>query len=80
MLLKRRYNNLKLVLFGDLNINLEDLEYKLKNKIESFGFKIQFKKSEYTRIQKVKNVEKNHIQIILLHMDQKMLISINLIN
>ena len=25
ILLKRRYNNLKLVLFGDLNINLEDL-------------------------------------------------------
>ena len=54
LLLKRRYNNLKLVLFGDLNINLIDIDYKLKNKIEPFGFKIWYKKREYTRIQNVK--------------------------
>ena len=58
MLLKRRYNNLKLVLFGDLNINLEDIDDKLKDKIEPFGFKIWYKKREYTRIQNIKNVEK----------------------
>jgi len=58
MLLKRRYNNLKLVLFGDLNINLEDIDDKLKDKIEPFGFKIWYKKREYTRIQKVKDIEK----------------------
>ena len=58
MLLKRRYNNLKLVVIGYLNINSEDLDYKLKNKIEPFRFKICYKKREYTRIQKVKDVEK----------------------
>ena len=44
LLLKRRYNNLRLVLFGDLNINLDDIDIKLKNKIEQFGFKVWFKK------------------------------------
>ena len=58
ILLKRRYNNLRLVLFGDLNINLADIDIKLKNKIELFGFKILFKKKEYTRMKIVKNIEK----------------------
>ena len=52
MLLKRRYNNLKLVLFVDLNINLEDINYKLKNKIEPFNLKFGIKKEN---IQESKN-------------------------
>ena len=58
MSFKRRYNNLRLILFGDLNINLDDIDIKIKNKIEPFGFKIWFKNEEYTRIQIVKNNEK----------------------
>ena len=54
MLLKKRYNNLRLVSFGDLNINIEDIDNKVKNKIKPFGFKIWFKRKEYTRIEKQK--------------------------
>ena len=38
-MLRKRYNNLKLILFGDLNINIDEIDIKLKNKIEPYGLK-----------------------------------------
>ena len=58
LLLKKRYNNLRLILFGDLNINKDEIDTKLKNKIEPYGFKIWFNKNNYTRSQIVNNEEK----------------------
>ena len=58
LLIQRRYNNLKLILFGDLNINKDEIDIKLKNKIEKYGFKIWYNKNSYTRSQIVKNEEK----------------------
>ena len=55
---KKRYNNLRLILFGDLNINLDEIDIKLKNKIDQYGFKIWYNKNSYTRSQIVKNEEK----------------------
>ena len=39
-MLRKRYNNLKLILFGDLNINIDEIDIKLKNKIEPYGLKL----------------------------------------
>ena len=61
LLLKKRYNNLRLILFGDLNINKDEIDIKLKNKIEPYGFKIWYNKNSYTRSQIVKNKEKKII-------------------
>jgi len=57
MLLKRNYNSLSLILFGDLNIKREKIEEKLENKISQYGFKIWYKKEkdEYTHEQKSGN-------------------------
>ena len=61
LLLQKRDNNLKSILFGDLNINKDEIDIKLKNKIEPYGFKIWYNKNNYTRNQIIKNEEKNHI-------------------
>ena len=68
LLLRKRYNYLKPILFGDLNTNIDEIDVKLKNKIELYGFKIWYNKNNYTKSQIVKNIEKNRILIILLHM------------
>ena len=58
LVLQKRYNNLRLILFGDLNINKDEIDIKQKNKIEPYGFKIWFNKNNYTRSQIDKNEEK----------------------
>ena len=57
ILLKRNYNSLSLILFGDLNIKREKIEEKLENKIKEYGFKVWYKKDkdEYTHEQKSGN-------------------------
>ena len=57
ILLKRNYNSLSLILFGDLNIKREKIEEKLENKISQYGFKVWYKKEkdEYTHEQKSGN-------------------------
>ena len=39
-LLRRKYNNLTLVLFGDLNMSREEVKDKLSIEKESLGFKV----------------------------------------
>ena len=58
LLIQRRYNNLKLILFGDLNINKDETDIKIKSKIEKYGFKIWYNKNSYTRSQIVKIEQK----------------------
>ncbi len=60
ILLRRKYNNLTLVLFGDLNMSREEVKDKLSTEIEPLGFKIWYKnnKNEYTREQSVKGIIK----------------------
>ena len=50
-LLRYKYNNLTLVLFGDLNMNRDVIENKLSKEIEILVFKIwnSRNKNEYTR-------------------------------
>ena len=54
-LLRYKYNNLTLVLFGDLNMNRGVIENQLSKEIEILGFKIWYSrnKNEYTREQDV---------------------------
>ena len=53
-IIKSKYQNLTLLLFGDLNIKREVIKDKLKDNLESLGFKIWIKenKNEYTRAEK----------------------------
>ena len=59
-LLRRKYNNLTLALFGDLNMSREEVKNKLSIEIGHLGFKVWYKnnKEEYTREQSVKGIMK----------------------
>ena len=54
-LFRYKYNNLTLILFGDLNMNREVIENKLSKEIDILGFKIWYNRNEneYTREQEV---------------------------
>ena len=59
-IIRYRYNNLVLILYGDLNIKREDIRNKLGKNIEPFGYEIIFNDdvNEFTQAQLNKDKEK----------------------
>ena len=69
-ILRYKYNNLTLILFGDLNMNRDVIENKLSKEIEILGFKIWYNrnKNEYTREQKVNdNNKKSYLDYMITY-------------
>ena len=61
LLSRKRYSGLKLILFCDLNINIDEIDVKLKYKIETYGFKIWYNK---IIIQEVKQLKMQKISYL----------------
>ena len=69
--LKEKYGeNLKLIMFGDLNITREKIHKKIEDKVSKYGFEILYKlnKEEFTREanRKGKNV-RSYLDYFIIH-------------